>query len=77
MIDVDYVEFDLIESFKSNHPKNRIYEVPLEDDVYNERREFEIADTWKVFMRCVGIDRKNKIAKYKRTTPMHFGNEEY
>lgn len=64
------------EWFQRIHPKTRIYEVPLEDDVYRERREFELADTWRVMMRCVGIDRKNKIAKYKRDEKMYFGGVE-
>jgi hypothetical protein len=77
MSDIDFIEIDLIEAFKKYHPKDRIYEVPIDGDRYREYRYFEIADTWRVRMECVGIDRKNGIAKYKRTTPMYFGNEEY
>jgi len=63
-----------VEEVQKIFPMDRIYEVPFNNDVYKECREFEIADTWRVVMKCIGIDRKRGIAKYKRDEVMHFGN---
>lgn len=72
----DFVGFGVsVEDIQRLHPKDRIYEMPLqEDDRYGESRAFEIADTFRTRMKCVGIDRKKGIAKYQRCETMHFGN---
>jgi hypothetical protein len=64
------------DDFKRIYPIERIYEVPLNksdrDDVVGESREFELAD-WRIRMDCIAIDKKKKIAKYKRTHLESFG----